>query len=259
MSRSLDQFVIAFGRFRGFRGVRGLVRDRHVGTDGVDHLLGGRAGVEGREVRWQLNDRTRVREPLEFLRAPNPGCRPKFRAHHDQGRTCGLQQNQRVRQVSSGERSVAGFLQQLAKIRQHIRRRVDAENARVHEGRILPPSGPVRFSDGLSLGFVRFEYRLQARDPQYLGNLGRHRTERQSAVRVSSAREVPHENPEPSAVYELHAGEVQDDVGVHRREIVQIPLEGSCLFSGDQPTRTRDDRHLPYRTALQRERHAIPP
>ena len=165
--RSVRHCFRAFRGFRGFRGVRGLVRGGHVGTDGVDHLLGGRAGVEGREVRGQLNDRTRVGEPLEFLRAPNPRCRPKFCAHHDQGRTCGLQQNQRVRQVSSGERSVAGFLQQFAKIRQHIRGRVDAENARVPEGRILPPSGPVRFSDGLRLGFVRFEYRLQTRDPQY--------------------------------------------------------------------------------------------
>ena len=94
---------------------------------------------------WQLNDRTRVGEPLEFLRAPNPGCRPKFRAHHDQDRTCGLQQNQRVRQVSSGERSVARLPSASSRRYASTSGDVSQRMLEVHEGRILPPSGPVRF------------------------------------------------------------------------------------------------------------------
>ena len=101
-------------------------------TKRLEYLLRRFTRVLSREPCRKFDDCSRARYVLELF-GRLCACGAKLRAdHHDlwAGR---LQQDQRVRYVGGGERAVSRLFEQLAKIRQDVRRLVHAQHIRVVE------------------------------------------------------------------------------------------------------------------------------
>ena len=129
-----------------------------------------------REPHWKFDDLARARDLLELFGCLRP-CGPKLRADHDNSRARRLQQDQRIGEVGGRQRAVSGFLEQLAEIRQHVRRLVHAQHIRVVERSVDALTAAMEVGDRVGFGRVGLKHRLEPRDPKHVVNLWRDRAD----------------------------------------------------------------------------------
>ena len=140
-----------------------------------------------------------------------------------QSRTRGPQQDQGITEVVIGEDVVAGAVQQLPQVSEHIHGLIDAqygESPRLSPRRCCLSA--VKGQDGVFLGFMGVEQGDQSGHLQNLVDALGQIAQLQIAAGVAGTGQQPHQHSQSAAVDENYLAKMQNDVAAIRQELAYM-------------------------------------